>query len=122
MLKRLNLPPCPVETALTLMGDRWKILIVRDLLTGTKRFGELKKSLDGISQKVLTQHLRIMEENGLLHREVFAEVPPRVEYSLTDLGRSLKPIHDAMWQWGEEYKKKGAFTAPTLQPTPPGSL
>jgi DNA-binding HxlR family transcriptional regulator len=106
MLKRLELPPCPVETALTLMGDRWKVLIVRDLLAGTKRFGELKKSLIGISQKVLTQHLRIMEGNRLVRREVFAEVPPRVEYSLTDLGRSLKPIHDAMWQWGEEYKKK----------------
>jgi DNA-binding HxlR family transcriptional regulator len=106
MLKRCELPACPVETALTLMGDRWKVLIVRDLLTGTKRFGELKRSLDGISQKVLTQHLRIMEENGLLHREVFAEVPPRVEYSLTELGRSLKTIHDAMWQWGEEYKSK----------------
>ncbi len=88
------------------MGDRWKVLIVRDLLTGTKRFGELKKSLDGISQKVLTQHLRIMEENGLVHRKVYAEVPPRVEYSLTETGLSLKPIHDAMWQWGEKYKEK----------------
>ena len=106
MLKKNNLPPCPVETALTLMGDKWKILIVRDLLTGTKRFGELRKSLTGISQKVLTQHLRIMEENGLVHREVYAEVPPRVEYSLTDLGQSLKPIHDAMWRWGEEFKAK----------------
>jgi len=104
MLKRYDLPACPVETALTLMGDRWKVLIVRDLLMGTKRFGELKKSLDGISQKVLTQHLRIMEENGLIHRKVHAEVPPRVEYSLTDLGKSLKSIHDAMWRWGEEYK------------------
>ena len=108
MLKLLALPACPVETALALMGDRWKILIVRDLLTGTKRFGELKKSLNGISQKVLTQHLRIMEENGLVHRKVFAEVPPKVEYSLTDLGHSLKYIHDAMWQWGEEYKAKTA--------------
>ena len=104
MLKRYDLPPCPVETALTLMGDRWKVLIVRDLLTGTKRFGELKKSLNGISQKVLTQHLRIMEENGLVNRKVFAEVPPKVEYSLTELGRSLKSIHDAMWSWGEVYK------------------
>ena len=104
MLKRFDLPACPVETALTLMGDRWKVLIVRDLLTGTKRFGELKKSLTGISQKVLTQHLRIMEENGLIHRQVYAEVPPRVEYTLTELGHSLKLIHDAMWQWGEEYK------------------
>ena len=84
MLKRYDLPPCPVETALTLMGDRWKVLIVRDLLTGTKRFGELKKSLDGISQKVLTQHLRIMEENGIVNRKVYAEVPPKVEYSLTE--------------------------------------
>ncbi|MDR1753405.1 MAG: helix-turn-helix transcriptional regulator [Eubacterium sp.] len=106
MLKRYDLPPCPVEIALTLMGDRWKILIVRDLLTGKKRFGELRKSLTGISQKVLTQHLRIMEESGLVNREVYAEVPPRVEYSLTGLGESLKPIHDAMWHWGEEYKAK----------------
>ena len=99
-----ELPACPVEIALTLMGDKWKTLIVRDLLTGTKRFGELKKSLTGISQKVLTQHLRSMEESGLVNRKVFAEVPPRVEYSLTELGVSLKPIHDAMWKWGEEYK------------------
>jgi len=86
------------------MGDKWKILIIRDLLTGTKRFGELRKSLDGISQKVLTQNLRTMEENGLVNREVFAEVPPRVEYSLTEIGHSLKPILDVMWQWGERYK------------------
>lgn len=99
-----ELPACPVETALCLMGDRWKMLIVRDLLTGTKRFGALKKSLTGISQKVLTQHLRAMEESGLVYREVFAEVPPRVEYSLTEAGRGLKPIHDAMWQWGEYYQ------------------
>jgi DNA-binding HxlR family transcriptional regulator len=106
MLKRYELPACPVETALTLCGDRWKILIVRELLAGTKRFSELKKSLDGISQKVLTQHLRIMEENGLVNRKVYAEVPPRVEYSLTESGQSLKSIHDAMWKWGEEYKEK----------------
>lgn len=106
MLKNYELPTCPVETALMLMGDRWKLLIVRELLTGTKRFGELKKSLNGISQKVLTQHLRIMEENQLVHRKVYAEVPPRVEYSLTETGFSLKPIHDAMWAWGEQYKEK----------------
>lgn len=100
-----DLPACPVETALSLMGDRWKLLIVRDLLVGTKRFGELKKSLNGISQKVLTQHLRIMEDAGLVNRKVYAEVPPRVEYSLTELGRSLQPIHDAMWKWGEEYQR-----------------
>ncbi len=104
MLKNYNLPACPVETALSLMGDRWKVLIVRDLLNGTMRFGELKKSLTGITQKVLTQHLRNMEENGLVKRKVYAEVPPRVEYSLTEIGHSLKPIHDAMWKWGEEYK------------------
>lgn len=100
-----ELPACPVETALFLVGDRWKMLIVRDLLTGTKRFGELKKSLTGISQKVLTHHLRAMEESGLVNREVYAEVPPKVEYSLTDVGRSLKLINDAMWNWGEEYKR-----------------
>jgi DNA-binding HxlR family transcriptional regulator len=104
MLKRFNLPACPVETALMMMGDRWKVLIIRNLLTGTKRFGELKKGLDGISQKVLTDHLRIMEENGLVNRKVYAEVPPKVEYSLTELGLSLKPILDAMWQWGEQFK------------------
>ncbi len=104
MLKSHEMPACPVETALVFAGDRWKLLIVRDLLTGTKRFGELKNSLTGISQKVLTQHLRAMEESGLVHRKVYAEVPPRVEYSLTQLGLSLKPIHDAMWQWGESYK------------------
>ncbi|MDR0375704.1 MAG: helix-turn-helix transcriptional regulator [Treponema sp.] len=88
MLKRFNLPDCPVKTALMIMGDRWKMLIVRDLLTGTKRFGQLKKGLTGISQKVLIDHLRIMEENGLVNRKVYAEVPPRVEYSLTELGKA----------------------------------
>lgn len=100
-----ELPVCPVETTLTLIGDKWKVLILRDLLTGTKRFGELKKSIGGISQKVLTNQLRQMETDGLVHREVYAQVPPKVEYSLTDLGKSLKPILDAMWNWGEEYKK-----------------
>jgi DNA-binding HxlR family transcriptional regulator len=104
MLKKYELPACPVETALILVGDRWKLLIVRDLLSGTKRFGELKKSLDGISQKVLTQHLRIMEETGLVNRKVYAEVPPRVEYSLTEAGYALQSVHDAMRQWGENYK------------------
>lgn len=99
-----ELPACPVETTLTLIGDKWKVLILRDLLAGTKRFGELKKSIGSVSQKVLTAQLRAMEENGLLTRTVYAEVPPRVEYSLTDLGESLKPILDAMWDWGEGYK------------------
>ena len=101
-----ELPACPVETTLMLIGDKWKVLILRDLLPGTKRFGELKKSIGSVSQKVLTAQLRDMEEKGLVHREVYAEVPPRVEYSLTDLGRSLKPILDAMWTWGEGYRIK----------------
>lgn len=105
MSKRDVLPACPVETALHIMGDRWKLLIVRELLNGTKRFGELKKSLGSISQKVLTQHLRHMEGNGLVNRKVYAEVPPRVEYSLTETGMSLKSVHDAMWQWGVKYKE-----------------
>ena len=100
------LPACPVETTLTLIGDKWKVLILRDLLPGTKRFGELKKSVGNVSQKVLTVQLRAMEESGLVHREVHAEVPPRVEYSLTELGKSLKPVLDSMWAWGEDYKKQ----------------
>ena len=99
-----ELPACPVETTLTLIGDKWKVLILRDLLTGTKRFGELKKSIGNVSQKVLTAQLRAMEKSGLLTRTVYAEVPPRVEYALTELGKSLKPILDAMWTWGEGYK------------------
>ena len=104
MTAKATLPACPVETTLTLIGDKWKVLILRDLMPGTKRFGELKKSVGNVSQKVLTAQLRAMEENGLVHREVYAEVPPRVEYSLTELGKSLKPILDAMWTWGEDYK------------------
>ena len=100
------LPTCPVETTLTLISDKWKVLILRDLLSGTKRFGELKKSIGSVSHKVLTAQLRQMEASGLLTRTVYPEVPPKVEYSLTDLGRSLKPILDAMWDWGEEYKAK----------------
>lgn len=103
-----ELPACPVETTLTLIGDKWKVLILRDLLPGTKRFGELKKSIGKVSQKVLTAQLRDMEQNGLVHRKVYPEVPPRVEYSLTPLGMSLRPILDAMWNWGEEYKAKNA--------------
>lgn len=99
-----TLPACPVETTLSLIGDKWKVLILRDLMPGTKRFGELKKSIGSVSQKVLTAQLRDMESNGLVTRTVYPEVPPRVEYSLTVLGRSLKPILDAMWNWGENYK------------------
>lgn len=101
-----ELPVCPVETTLTLISDKWKVLILRDLLTGTKRFGELRKSIGTVSQKVLTSQLRQMKESGLLTRKVYAEVPPRVEYTLTELGYSLKPIMDAMWAWGENYKKQ----------------
>ena len=101
-----QLPACPVETTLTLISDKWKVLILRDLMPGTKRFGELKKSIGHVSQKVLTSQLRQMEESGLLTRKVYAEVPPKVEYTLTPLGYSLKPILDAMYQWGEDYQKK----------------
>ncbi|MDD6344920.1 MAG: helix-turn-helix domain-containing protein [Oscillospiraceae bacterium] len=106
MTNKTELPDCPVETTLMLIGDKWKVLILRDLRNGTKRFGELKKSVTGISQKVLTANLRNMEKNGLLTREVFPEVPPRVEYTLTELGHSMEPILDAMEQWGTEYKKR----------------
>lgn len=106
-----ELPACPVETTLTLISDKWKVLILRDLLQGTKRFGELKKSIRHVSQKVLTSQLRQMEESGLLTRKVYAEVPPRVEYTLTDVGYSLKPIMDAMWAWGEEYKRRNELNA-----------
>lgn len=99
-----QLPACPVETTLMLIGDKWKVLILRDLLPGTKHFGELKKSIGSVSQKVLTAQLRDMEAKGLVSRKVYAEVPPRVEYSLTDLGRSLSPILKAMAEWGEYYK------------------
>ena len=100
-----ELPACPVEITMGLIGDKWKILIIRDLLTGTKRFGELRKSLNGISQKVLTNNLRDLEKSGLVHREVFAEVPPRVEYSLTDTGWSLNPVLDSMVKWGISYRE-----------------
>ena len=99
-----ELPACPVETTLMLISNRWNVLILRDLMEGTKRFGELKKLLGNISQKVLTANLRAMEENGLLIRTVYAQVPPKVEYTLTDTGYSLKPVLDAMVQWGIKYQ------------------
>ena len=102
----MELPACPVETTLMLIGDKWKVLILRDLMDGTKRFGELKKSIGTVSQKVLTAQLRDMEDKGLLTRKVYAEVPPRVEYTLTDTGYSLKPVLDSMWAWGTDYKAK----------------
>ena len=107
-MEKKQLPVCPVETTLMLISDRWRALILRDLLTGTKRFGELRKSLSSISQKVLTSNLRDMEANGLLTRKVYAEVPPRVEYTLTETGYSLKPILDSMVVWGTNYKEKAA--------------
>lgn len=101
-----DLPVCPVEVTLMLISDKWKVLILRDLMGGTKRFGELKKSIGNITQKVLTANLRSMEESGLLTRTVYAEVPPRVEYTLTEVGYSLKIVIDAMIKWGTEYKEK----------------
>lgn len=103
-----ELPACPVETTLTLISDKWKVLILRDLLSGTKRFGELKRSIGSVTQKVLTAQLREMEADGLLVRTVYAEVPPRVEYTLTELGHSLKPVLDAMRDWGQKYKAENA--------------
>ena len=100
-----ELPACPVETTLMLIGDKWKVLILRDLMPGTKRFGELKKSIGSVSQKVLTAQLRDMEEKGLVNRKVYAEVPPRVEYSLTETGESLRPVLDAMSVWGRQYQR-----------------
>ena len=99
----MQLPACPVETTLLLIGDKWKVLILRDLMDGTKRFGELKKSIGHVTQKVLTAQLRDMEANGLLTRTVYA-----VEYTLTDIGYSLKPILDSMVAWGSSYKEKAA--------------
>lgn len=100
-----SLPSCPVETTLSLIGNKWQVLILRDLVDGAKRFSELQRSIGSVSQKVLTSNLRTLEGRGIVSREVFAEVPPRVEYSLTPLGASLKPVLDAMWVWGESYKE-----------------
>lgn len=94
-----------METTLALIGNKWKVLILRDLIGGTKRFGELQRSVGQVSQKVFTSNLREMEADALVERKVYAEVPPRVEYSLTALGQSLKPILDSLWAWGENYKE-----------------
>lgn len=99
------MPKCPVEITLQLIGTKWKVLIIRDLLTGTKRFSELMRSVTGITQKVLTSNLRAMEETGLIIRTVYPQVPPKVEYSLTETGFSLKPILDSMFLWGNAYKE-----------------
>ena len=104
---RDSLPACPVETCAVLIGSKWRLLIMRDLLEHESlRFKELQRSVGNVSQKVLTSNLRDMENSGLIVRRVYAEVPPRVEYSLTETGRSLEPILDAMWAWGEDYQAK----------------
>ena len=104
MIKKEDLPECPVATTVQLIGSKWKLLILRDLLTGAKRYNELKKSLSGISQKVLTSSLKSMVEDGIVIRTAYSEVPPRVEYSLSPLGESMRPVISAMEQWGHEYK------------------
>lgn len=95
---------CPVEITLSLLGNKWKVLILKELLDGMKRFGVLSRAISGISQKMLTQQLRQMEKDGIINRKVYPEVPPRVEYSLTDIGKSLKPVLNAMHKWGSRYK------------------
>lgn len=105
MLTKEELPECPVATTVALIGSKWKLLIIRNLLQRPWRFNELKRDLTGISQKVLTDSLRSMEENGLITRTVYPEVPPRVEYALSDLGQTLKPILDSMVEWGNAYKQ-----------------
>ena len=104
MLTKEEMPACPVATTVALIGSKWKLLIMRNLLSRPWRFNELKKDLEGISQKVLTDSLRSMEADGLLTLTVYPEVPPRVEYTLTELGYSLRPILEAMRVWGEDYK------------------
>ncbi|MDR1579051.1 MAG: helix-turn-helix transcriptional regulator [Synergistaceae bacterium] len=105
MIAKKDLPACPVATTVDIIGSKWKLLILRDVLTGPKRFGELRKSLEGISQKVLTDSLRMMEQDGILTRTVYPEVPPRVEYSLSELGETMRPIIAAMEDWGNGYKE-----------------
>lgn len=104
MLTKEELPECPVATTVSLIGSKWKLLIMRNLLVRPWRFNELKKSLDGISQKVLTDSLRSMEEDGIITRTVYPEVPPRVEYALSEVGESMRPILTAMQEWGTNYK------------------
>lgn len=106
MLTKEEMPACPVATTVALIGSKWKLLIIRNPLARPWRFNELKKDLEGISQKVLTDSLRSMEADGIITRTVYPEVPPRVEYALTELGKSLKPILDSMRAWGEAYKAK----------------
>lgn len=104
-LSRENLPECPIATTITLVGNKWKLLIIRNLSARTWRFNELKDNLYGISQKVLTENLRALEEDGIVHREVYAEIPPRVEYSLSELGNGLIPMIKTMETWGNHFKE-----------------
>ena len=106
MLTKEEMPACPVATTVQLIGSKWKLLIMRNLLARPWRFNELRKDLDGISQKVLTDSLRSMEQDGIITRTVYPEVPPRVEYALSSLGETMRPILDAMEKWGREYKEK----------------
>ena len=106
MLTKNELPECPVATTVQLIGNKWKLLFLRNLMGKTQRFTDFIKTIPGISKKVLTDNLRALEDSGLLTRTVYPEVPPRVEYSLTDLGKTLKPILDAMKEWGEDYKQQ----------------
>lgn len=106
MLKKENMPECPVATTVQLIGSKWKLLILRDLLTGKKRYNELRKSLPDISQKVLTTTLKSMVADGIVIRKAYPEVPPRVEYSLSELGEQMRPLIDAMEVWGNYYKSK----------------
>ena len=104
MITKEELPECPVATTVQVIGSKWKLLIIRNLLRRPWRFNELRKNLNGISLKVLTVCLRALEADGIIARTVYPEVPPRVEYSLTELGESMRPILDAMQIWGETYK------------------
>lgn len=110
MRKKSELPICPVATTIQLIGNKWKLLILRNLRVRAWRFNELLRNLDGISQKVLTDNLRALEADGIITRTVFPEVPPRVEYSMSELGRTLDPILDAMQIWGEAYQSRADET------------
>ena len=106
MIDYTSLPACPVQTCLNFISDKWKILIIRDLIDGTKRFNELKKSLAPVTQKMLTQQLREMEQDGIINRKVYPVVPPKVEYSLTELGYSLVPVIEVTKKWGQDFKER----------------
>lgn len=118
-IKKLDLPTCPVETTLFFLSTKWSALILHDLMDGPRRFNELQRSIGHISQKVLTSNLRQMEKHGLLTRTVYAEVPPRVEYELTELGASLKPVLDTLRWWGEIYSASASGTSLTGHRQPP---